>query len=161
MDGIQPGGSGSGELEDPSSSEDDEPEDRPVPVRITSRRRAAPRQIPQNSTAPTIVDNSVPAAASASSLQRAHSISTLFSLPSSIWGSPWAPQRGPYIVLGNMDLLAEQAYDAATDGVDGVELHLFAADVAGLVNITKQLIKDAIETKDFTKLLSPSRSFNL
>jgi hypothetical protein len=165
MDSLQPGVGNN--YEEPSSDDEDiAPPSVSVPARTAGRRRLTPHQIQQDSATPTTatpttVNDSIPTVTSTSSLQREHSISTLSSLPSSIWGSPWVSPRGPYIVLGNIDTLTAEAYDAATDGIDNVGLHLHGADVTRLADITKELIKDAIENNDFTKLLSPDRSFNM
>ena len=164
MDGIQPGGDGDGDGDEPSSDDEDEdtlpPQAAVIVVGSRNRRESRRvRQTPVSAISNTSGNNAIPA--STPSLQRAHSLSTLTSLPSSIWVSPWAPQRGPYNVDDDMGSLKGAVYDTATHGINGIDLHIHGKDVAELVGIIRQLINDAIDSNDFMRLLSPDRSFNL
>jgi len=148
-----------------STDDDDDDDDIPELPVITSVRRRTPRQVQSGLTEGRPSTNNrattpIAAPATTSSLQRNHSLSAISTLPSVIWENPWTAQTGPYAGL-QLYSLSDDAYEAATRGTDGSELHIHGRDVSDLATITTGIIREAIKEGDFMKLLSPDRSFNM
>lgn len=92
-------------------------------------------------------------------LQRNRSLSTIASLPPVIWKHHWVPQSGRYEGLFSLETFAQGVYDAATSGVHYEELEVRGVDVTGMAATFKKMVREAIQRRDFTDILSPEREF--
>ena len=92
-------------------------------------------------------------------LQRGLSISSLYSLLALIWQSQWVPSVGRHARLFSLDSLTACVYEVATSGEPPETLDLRGPNIRTIASIFKGLLGDTIDNNDFTKILSPVRSF--
>lgn len=83
-------------------------------------------------------------------------------LPPAIWTSPFTASTGRYrgVLLSSVPLV-EQAQELATDGVNLPRLSVSGRSASDVGAAFREMLVEAIGTNDFTKILSPDRSFNM
>lgn len=108
------------------------------------------------------ISSSVPSsslAVASNTLQRNPSVSTLLSLPPTIWTALWVPRTGRYSGLFSVQDLTDCVYEAAVDSQDPPELEVRGPTVAALATQFRKILAQAVDNGDFTDVLSPERKF--
>jgi hypothetical protein len=103
----------------------------------------------------------IPASSSsgtAAALQRNSSLS-LDDVPAAIWTTDWVPIEGRHAGLYSAETLLDNVCSAANSGIIGDDLEVRGPDVGSLTAKFKAMLGDAVDSGDFTSVLSPERSF--
>jgi hypothetical protein len=157
--------------DEPSSDEDEEgtfPDIQPQPRRSPRLPGAASTLVANSTTSSSGQTSSLLPATPASilssntqttGLQRGLSLSSLSTLPSAIWQTPWAPPVGRYNGLFSLGSLnRERIYEVATSGVVA-ELEVRGPNAAAMAKTFMAMLGRAAEAGDFTDILAPERTF--
>lgn len=164
MDGY----SGAVDEEEPSSDEDLTPGPSATPLRQSERLlqrtqtqggNSNPSRSSVHPPTPPLDGNAYPPTPTIMPLQRGYSLSSLYSLPESIWRVPWVQSHGRYMGLFSLRTLTDRVYEAATSGAPSEPLSLHGPNLKALVLDFKDLLRNAANDGDFTNILSPDRSF--
>jgi hypothetical protein len=91
-------------------------------------------------------------------LQRNSSLS-LDNVLAVIWTTEWVPIEGHHAGLYSLETLLENVCSAANSGIIWDDLEVCGPDIKGLVAKFKAMLGDAVDSGDFTSVLSPERSF--
>jgi hypothetical protein len=96
----------------------------------------------------------------AAALQRNSSLS-LDDIPPAIWTTEWVPIEGRHTGLYSIETLLETVCGAANSGIIWVDLEVRGPDVRSLAAQFKAMLGDAVDSGDFSSVLSPERSFTM
>lgn len=99
--------------------------------------------------------NSAPAARAPQVIERQASLNHL---PPTLWSQPWTPSFNHNQMLTVNDL-PNGVFDAATDNSIVSDFHVRGSSMTDLIQAFVTKIESALETGDFTDILTPDREF--